>query len=177
MPPPAPPAAPRGDPAFADLYRSHFQRLATQLYAYLGDHAEAQDLTQEAFCRALDRWRRISAYDDPAAWVRRVAWNLATSRLRRRLTALRHLSRQREEHSPGPGPDRVALVRALAALPARQRRAVVLHHLGHLTTAEIAEQEGVAEGTVRSWLSRGRAALAVSLTDPREENSRVRAAR
>lgn len=50
---------------FTELYATHFQRLATQLYAYLGDHAEAQDLTQEAFCRALDHWHRISAYDDP----------------------------------------------------------------------------------------------------------------
>jgi hypothetical protein len=66
---------------------------------------------------------------------------------------------------PGPLPDRIALVGALAALPARQRRAVVLHHIGGLSTAEIAEQEGVAEGTVRSWLSRGRAALAAGLAD------------
>ncbi|WP_144119847.1 SigE family RNA polymerase sigma factor [Catellatospora sichuanensis] len=158
---------------FTELYATHFQRLATQLYAYLGDHAEAQDLAQEAFCRAFDRWHRISAYDDPAGWVRRVAWNLATSRLRRRATALRYLSRQREEHVAGPEPDRVALVEALAKLPARHRLAVVLHHLGQLSTAEIAEQQGVAEGTVRSWLSRGRAALAAHVSDVREESSRA----
>src|SRR5262245_59672259 len=99
MPPPS---------EFGELYAAHFQRLAVQLYAYLGDAEEAQDLTQEAFCRALDRWERIRAYEDPSAWVRRVAWNLATSVLRRRTTALRYLSRQREEHLPGPQPDRVA---------------------------------------------------------------------
>ncbi|MEH0845098.1 SigE family RNA polymerase sigma factor [Micromonospora sp. CPCC 205711] len=154
---------------FTDFYQAHFHRLAVQLYAYLGDHAEAQDLTQEAFCRLLERWGRVSGYDDPSAWVRRVAWNLATSRLRRVRTAVRHLARQREEHVAGPEPDRVALVRALATLPASQRRAIVLHHLGQLSTREIAEQEGVAEGTVRSWLSRGRAALATHLTE-RPEN-------
>jgi RNA polymerase sigma-70 factor (ECF subfamily) len=160
-------------PGFAELYGTHFARLATQLYAYLGDHAEAQDLTQEAFCRALDRWHRVSGYDDPVGWVRRVAWNLATSRLRRRAVALRHLARQRAEHVAGPEPDRVALVAALAKLPARHRLAVVQHHLGHLSTAEIAEQQGVAEGTVRSWLSRGRAALATHFSDVRAESSRA----
>jgi RNA polymerase sigma-70 factor, ECF subfamily len=156
---------------FAELYHWQFGRVATQLYAYLGDHAEAQDVTQEAFCRALERWDRVSRYDDPLAWVRRVAWNLATSRMRRMGVAARHLARQREEHVPGPEPDHVALVRALATIPPVHRRAVVLHHLCHLSTAEIAAQEGVAEGTVRSWLSRGRAALAAALTDTQQEAS------
>ncbi|GAA2336536.1 SigE family RNA polymerase sigma factor [Dactylosporangium salmoneum] len=151
------------EPPFAEFYGAHFQRIALQLYAYLGDHAEAQDLTQEAFCRALQQWGRISRYADPAAWVRRVAWNLATSRLRRLQTAVGFLARQREQHVDGPTPDRVALVAALATLPAAQRRALVLHHLGQLGVSEIAEQEGVAEGTVRSWLTRGRARLAARL--------------
>ncbi|MEV4808728.1 SigE family RNA polymerase sigma factor [Micromonospora avicenniae] len=163
------PGAPGAPPLeFTSFYEAHFHRLAVQLYAYLGDHAEAQDLTQEAFCRVLERWDRISTYDDPSAWVRRVAWNLATSRLRRVRTAVRHLARQREEHVPGPGPDRVALTAALAALPANHRRAVVLHHLAQLSVAEIADTLGAPEGTVRSWLSRGRAALASHLTDRQE---------
>jgi RNA polymerase sigma-70 factor, ECF subfamily len=154
---------------FAALYHGHFSRLAAQLYAYLGDHAEAQDLTQEAFCRALERWDRIVRYDDPSAWVRRVAWNLATSRLRRVRVAARHLAQQREEHAPGPEPDHVALVRALATLPPTRRRAIVLHDLCHLTAAEIAAQENVAEGTVRSWLTRGRAQLAAYFSDTNQE--------
>ncbi|WP_433206526.1 RNA polymerase sigma factor [Dactylosporangium sp. CS-047395] len=152
------------EPPFSEFYGAHFQRIALQLYAYLGDHAEAQDLAQEAFCRALEQWPRISRYADPAGWVRRVAWNLATSRLRRLRTALGFLARQREQHVDGPTPDRVALVAALGTLPATQRRALVLHHLGGLGVAEIAEQEGVAEGTVRSWLTRGRAKVKSQLT-------------
>ncbi len=152
---------PGADPGgFAEFYSSHFPRIATQIYAYLGDHAESQDLTQEAFVRAFDRWAAVSRYEDPAAWVRRVAWNLATSRLRRVKVALGYLARQREEHVPEPSEDRVALIQALATLPDRQRQAVVLHHLGQIPTAEIAGQLGVAEGTVRSWLSRGRSRLA-----------------
>ena len=97
------------------------------------------------------------------AWVRRVAWNLATSRFRRQKTVSNFLRRQRPERVEEPSPDRVALVRALATLPPQQREAVVLHYMAQLSIAEIAAQQGVAEGTVKPWLSRGRAALAERL--------------
>ncbi|GAA3297999.1 SigE family RNA polymerase sigma factor [Dactylosporangium matsuzakiense] len=155
---------------FEEFYAAFFRPLTIQLYAYTNDMATAQDMVQEAFCRALARWKRVSAMDDPAAWVRRVAWNLATSRWRRTRTALLFAQRQREEHAPSPSPDRVALARALNALPAQQRRAVILHYLADLPINEIARQEGVAEGTVKSWLHRGRTVLAAQLTD--KENHR-----
>jgi RNA polymerase sigma-70 factor (ECF subfamily) len=159
---------PHPDPGgFTEFYQVNFHRIATQLYAYLGDHAEAQDLTQEAFCRLLDRWESVRDYHDPVAWVRKVAWNLATSRLRRVKVAMRYLARQREEHTEGPSPDRVALFQALATLPGTHRRAIVLHYLAHLSTAQIAAQEGVAEGTVRSWLTRGRSQLNAYFHEPR----------
>jgi RNA polymerase sigma-70 factor, ECF subfamily len=158
---------------FDEFYGATFPGLRSQLYAYLGDRAEAQDVVQEAFCRAFVRWKKISGYEDPVAWVRKVAWNLATSRFRRQRTAMNFLRRQREEHLDGPSPDRVALVRALATIPAQQRRAVVLHYIGQLSVAEIAEQEGVAEGTVKSWLSRGRAALSARLADTRKGKGNV----
>src|SRR5207253_2585948 len=120
----------------------------------------------EAFTRALARWSRLVTYDDPAAWVRRVAWNLATSRWRRVRTAMAFARRQREEVVPGPSPDRVALVDALSRLPERQRRAVVLDYL---PLGAIATELGVAEGTVKSWLHRARTALAEQLVDANAE--------
>lgn len=149
---------------FDDLYAAHYAGLTVQLYAYCGDRQEAQDVVQEAFCRALQRWKHVSTYEDPVAWVRRVAWNLATSGWRRRRTALAFLRRQRDPVAAGPSPDRVALVTALEALPAAHRRAMVLHYLADLPVAEIADREGVAEGTVKSWLHRGRTALAAQFT-------------
>ncbi|MEU4676483.1 SigE family RNA polymerase sigma factor [Micromonospora sp. NPDC023737] len=158
---------------FDGLYHAHFRSLTLQLAAYCGDLPQAQDLVQEAFCRAFARWSRVSRYDDPVGWVRRVAWNLATSRWRRLRTAQSWLRRQREEYVPGPGPERVALTAALAQLPANHRRAVVLHYLADLSVGQIAEQEGVAEGTVKSWLHRGRTALAVQLTGENGRNDHV----
>jgi RNA polymerase sigma-70 factor (ECF subfamily) len=63
----------------------------------------------------------------------------------------------------------VALVAALATLPANHRRALVLHYLADLPVDEIAERERVAAGTVKSWLHRGRAALAARLGRPDPE--------
>ncbi|MBM0234030.1 SigE family RNA polymerase sigma factor [Micromonospora sp. STR1_7] len=154
---------------FDDFYNAHFRSLVVQLTAYTGDRGHAQDLVQEAFCRAYARWDRLARYEDPLAWVRRVAWNLGHNRWRRLRTAQAWLLRQRETHVAGPSPDRVALDVALAKLPPTQRRAVVLHYLADLSVAEIAAQERVAEGTVKSWLHRGRTALATHLRDTNEE--------
>ena len=173
-PPPGPlPSAPPplAELVFDDFYHAHFRGLVVQLAAYTGDRSQAQDLVQDAFCQAFTRWDRVAGYDDPLAWVRRVAWNLAHNRWRRLRTAQAYLRRQRETHVAGPNPDRVAVDAALALLPPRQRRAVILHYLADLSVAEIADQERVAEGTVKSWLHRGRTALAAHL---RENTGEVR---
>lgn len=148
---------------FDELYAAHFTSVATQMYAYCGSRQDAQDLTQEAFCRALARWREISRYDDPVAWVRRVAWNLATTNFRRSRIAAAFRRKQVEIHAPPPSPDRVALLTALKTLPAQQRQAVVLHYLADQPLADIAESMEVPLGTVKSWLNRARAALALEL--------------
>ena len=158
---------------FDQFYASHFAVLGVQLYAYFGDRAEAQDVAQEAFCRAWQRWSQVSTYDDPVAWVRKVAWRLAISRWRRAKTAMAFVRRHREEHVPEVSPDRVALGAALATLPVAQRRAVVLHYLAGLQVSEIAVQEGVAEGTVKSWLHRARTALATRLTEESDRTEEV----
>lgn len=161
---------------FAEFYAAAFHSLATQLFLHTGSTAEAQDVVQEAMCRAYDRWHVVADHDDPVAWVRRVAWNLATSRWRRMRRGIELLTRDRlVESTPGPGPDRIAIGAALATLPPRQRQAVILHYLEDLPIAEIAVLTGAAEGTVKSWLHRARNSLAVQLSEslPAEEVDRV----
>jgi RNA polymerase sigma-70 factor (ECF subfamily) len=161
-------------PTFEEFYAAHYADLTVQLYAYFGDRQEAQDVVQEAFCRALARWGTVTKYDDPVAWVRRVAWNLALSKWRRTRTAWNFLRKQRpeEQHLAGPDAERVALVSALATLPPAHRRAMVLRYLADLTVAEIADREGVPEGTVKSWLHRARTALAEQLKPSDHEEVR-----
>lgn len=139
-------------------------RLLAQLYAMTGNRDEAQDCLQEAYARAWQRWSTISAYDDPVAWVRTVAWRIATSRWHRSRNAAVAWSR----HGPPadlapPSPDTVDLVAALKRLPEAQRRATVLHYLGGLSVEEISRETGAPTGTVKARLSRGRHALAALL--------------
>ncbi|MFK3980205.1 RNA polymerase sigma factor [Micromonospora sp. NPDC050397] len=155
-----------GRQGFNSFYEGSYRRLTAQIHAYLGDRAEAEDIVQEAFVRAWQRWPTVCRYDDPSTWVRRVAWNLATSRLRRLTVAARILRRQPPPAlSPPPNPDHVALVAALRRLPDRQRRAVVLHYLADLPVLTVAEELGVPKGTVTSLLYRGRNQLAAYLTE------------
>lgn len=154
---------------FEQFYAASSARVVRALHALTGDAAEAQDVVQEAYARAWQRWASVQSYDAPEAWVRQVAWRLAVSRARRAKVGLGKLRR----HGPAPDvpplqPDHVALVAALRSISAEQRRAVVLHHLVGLSVAEVAAECGVPEGTVKARLSRGRTALATLL---REEES------
>jgi RNA polymerase sigma-70 factor (ECF subfamily) len=159
----------RRQKGFADCYHASYGRLAAQLHAYLGDAAAAEDAVQEAFLRAWQRWQQISGYQDPVAWVRRVAWNLATSRWRRIVREARLVRRYRgEDVVEATGPENVALVAALRRLQPNHRRVIVLHYLADLPVAEIAAEINVPRGTVLSWLHRGRAVLAAQLKDPKE---------
>jgi RNA polymerase sigma-70 factor (ECF subfamily) len=152
---------------FDAFYVATQQRLLAQLYAMTGDRSEAQDCLQEAYARAWQRWGSISSYDDPVAWVRTVAWRIATSRWHRARNATTAWTR----HGPPadlapPGEDTVTLVAALKRLPDAQRRAIVLHHLGGLSVEEIARETAAPTGTVKARLARGRQALAALLDAP-----------
>lgn len=157
---------------FTTLYNATFAQLAAQICAYLGNAAEAQDVVQEAYLRAWKRWDTIRRYDDPVGWVRRVAWNLATSRWRRQALLDRFLRRHgREDVVKAVGPEHVAVVAALRRIPERQRLAVVLHHLADRSVDDIAVELAVPRGTVLSWLHRGRARLAAELSDSAPHSS------
>ncbi len=158
------------DAAFDVFYEQGSDRLALQLLAFTGDANEALDLVQEAYVRAWMRWGRVSRLDDPQAWVRRVAYNLAKNQ-----------ARKRRRLSSGPLPDlvsgedpaerrRLELSAAMATLSAEHRQALVLHYLGGLTLPEVAAEMNAPVGTVKSWLSRGRSHLAAALADLAEKD-------
>jgi RNA polymerase sigma-70 factor (ECF subfamily) len=155
---------------FDELYAAAFRRLVGQLVLITGDLHEAEDVVQEAFARAAARWRRISAYEAPEAWVRRVALNLATSgarRRRRRLAILARFSPPTEV--PPASAEVLALMRALAALPMAQRAPVVMHYLLDLPVEQVAAELGISPGAAKARLHRGRRALAQALGEPIQE--------
>ncbi|WP_163572665.1 RNA polymerase sigma factor [Fodinicola feengrottensis] len=124
------------DEAFVEqVYRASAPGLVGAAYALTGDRAEAEDVVQEAFIRALAQPGKVAAADSPGAWMRVVALNIARSRFRRRQTHDR-LVRQlplADERLPEPGPDRVMLVAAIGQLPYEQREAVTLYYLADLS--------------------------------------------
>jgi RNA polymerase sigma-70 factor, ECF subfamily len=152
--------------SFDDFYRGSYRRQLLYAYALMGNVADAQDVVQEAYVRAWQRWDHLRSYDDPDVWVRTVAWRLAANRWRALRNATRTLARlggspEVEE----PSPDTVALVAALRQIPDAQRRAIVLHHLCGLSVEEVAVEVDAPVNTVKSRLTRGRAALAPLLAD------------
>lgn len=150
------------------VYDTSYRRLVGQLYGVCGDLSDAEDVVQEAFARAVAQPRRFAKVDNPEAWLRTVAVNLARTRHRRRLLGDRLLSRASAQaaHPADLTEDRVALVEAMRRLPAAQREALALHYLGDLPVHEVARTVDAPLGTVKARLSRGRAALAALLAEP-----------
>jgi RNA polymerase sigma factor (sigma-70 family) len=155
----------RGDPAAIQaLVARKLPRMLALAGRMLGDAAEAEDVAQEALMRAWGQAR----FD---TWLHRVALNLCYDRLRRRREIPTETPPDRPDE--GPAPDRGLLAadvgarvdRALAALPERQREAVVLCHYQELTNIEAAVLMSVSVEALESLLSRGRRALRAALAD------------
>ena len=158
-------------------------RLVPRILGYaarlLGDRAEAEDVAQEAMLRlwrVAPDWRQGEA--KVTTWLYRVTTNLCTDRLRmrqRRKTSALDDEPGIEDGAPAAETvlieaDRmVALDAALAALPDRQREAVVLRHIEGLTTPEIAAVMDIGVEAVESLIARGKRALIAILAGRRED--------
>lgn len=153
------------DEGFEALYAATYVRLVRVLTLACGSQPDAEEVVQEAFVRLLPRWARVRNYADPEAWVRGVAFRLLSNRRRARRAAERTWARfgPPDDLAVPVDEDRIDVARALATLPAQQRHVVVLHHLLGLPVEQIARELDVPAGTVKSRLSRGRAALAPML--------------
>jgi RNA polymerase sigma-70 factor, ECF subfamily len=149
------------DAGFDEFYRREWPALVRVGVALTGSRAVAEELAQEAMLRVLTRWKRVSEYDKPGAFARRVLLNLATSSLRRRRVEARALRRRGADDEVAWSSSTAEFWAVVRELPARQANMVVLYYGDDRSTADIAEILGVAEGTVRSTLAQARAALRV----------------
>lgn len=156
---------------FDEFYRDTVHRVARYAFGLTGDLGTAQDLTQEAYIRAWRNWRTVGQFEHAEAWVRVVVTRLSRDWLRRlRIGRRAHLRLGGAEVTPAPSENTVVLVAAMRCLPAAQRRALCMHYLADMSLDEIATETGAAVGTVKSWLARGRAALAAQLNPTADTN-------
>lgn len=163
----------QGDPAAIQALMSRkLSRMLALSRRMLGDAAEAEDVTQEVFLRA---WRQARTWTPGAGkfdtWMHRVALNLCYDRLRRRREVVTDTPPEQVDPTPTAeagliGQARAERVRdAVAALPERQRAALILCHYQGLSNIETAALLDISVEAVESLLSRARRALKVSLAD------------
>lgn len=149
--------------AFEDFYAKEYPAVVGLAYALSRNRWVAEDLAQDAFLAAHRNWERVGAYDQPAAWIRRVVANMAASAFRRRTVEVKGLARMalgQPSSLPELSADDAAFWKAVRSLPRRQSHVVALHYLEDLPIAEIAQILEIAPGTVKKHLYDGRQQLA-----------------
>lgn len=151
--------------AFERLCRDEYAVILRSAYLITGDRQEALDVAQETFARAYQHWRTVSRLDRPAAWLQRVATNVALSWLRKQLVRGRVHAVTPPQHEAEAGsfePDGY-LSHALANLSPSQRAVVVLRYYLDRSVEETATALGKRPGTVRALTSQALARLRETL--------------
>jgi RNA polymerase sigma-70 factor (ECF subfamily) len=160
-------AASDDDAAFARFFRDQFAAVTRAVYLICHDRQVAEDVAQDAFTQLHVHWRKVSGYERPEAWVRRVAVRIAI-RTTQRDERRRHLHRAVEPQTVRDGRD-PDLMEALKRLPPRQRAAIALHYLEDRPVDEVASILGCAPSTARVHLHKARQRLAEMLRETVDE--------
>jgi RNA polymerase sigma-70 factor (sigma-E family) len=150
--------------AVTALYSAHYRSLVRLSVLLVRDLATAEEVVQDAFVAMHGAWRRLRDPEKALSYLRQSVVNRSRSVLRHRAVV--------EKYAPKGLPDapsaengaiveleRSAVVKALSALPTRQREALVLRYYGDMSEAEIASTMGISRGAVKSHTARGMAAL------------------
>lgn len=146
---------------FTEFYTSAKDDCLRIVLVSVGDRQLAEDLVAEAFTRAWMSWRTVRDHPSPRAWVVRTALNVNVSwwRRRRREVLADDASVPSAPAADGPAALDQVLVRAIRALPRRQREVVTLRVFFDLDTETTATTLGISPGTVGVHLHRALAAL------------------
>jgi len=156
--------------AFETWYRAEHPKVLAALAVVARDPDLAEEVTAEAFARALQRWERVGQMDSPGGWTYRVALNVLRRRARRAALERRLLARLAPPPAIHVPAYAVEVWQAVTGLAPRMRTAVALRYLGGLTEAEVADVMGIAPGTVAVTLHDARRRLAPLLSpDPSPE--------
>ena len=151
------------DSEFEELFDAEFPAVVRSVFVVCQDLGRAEDLAQEAFLALLRHWPRVSKYDRPGAWVRRVAIRKAVQ------VTKREARRSWFEHRAATaGVDAASqpatlvddgLWAAVRSLPAQQRAVVALFYYEDLSVEDVARALGCSVSTVKVHLHRARQAL------------------
>jgi len=157
--------APRIVESFDDYYRRDYRSLVGLAFVITGDHATAEDLVQDALTAAHRNWSKVSRYDKPGAWVRRVLVNRSTSRFRRLASETKATLRLRSEPERllEPSDPNIEVWNAVASLPKRQSQVIALYYWDDQSLAQIADILECGTETVKTHLKRARQSLAKTL--------------
>jgi RNA polymerase sigma-70 factor (ECF subfamily) len=159
------------DTEFTAFFRAEYPAVVGTLFLVLHDREQARDVAQDAFIQLFARWSRISHYERPEAWVRRVGIRMAVRAARRERR--RSELERRVPVGSSPRPVDVDIVRAVRMLPAAQRAAVALFYLEDRPVSDVASILGCSDVTARVHLHRARNRLA-QLLGERELTEEVR---
>jgi RNA polymerase sigma-70 factor (ECF subfamily) len=152
----------RADDGFQGFYQAEFAKVFRAALVICKNPDAAEDATQEAFARALERWRRLREEPWAPGWVITTAMNLARRGTRRRSLLGRPAAGPADEET------RLDLWERVRALPPKQQTAMILHYAIDLPIAEVAAAMGCAEGSVKAHLAKARQNLRTALETPDE---------
>ena len=150
---------------FEKFYERELRSVVGLAYVLSGSRVAAEDLAQDAFLADHKQWDRVSRYEKPSAWVRRVVANMSVSMFRKKMTEAKALARMRPEQSylPELPSESDGFWKVVRGLPKRQSQAVALHYLEGLSMREISEIIECSPNTVKVHLHKGRKTLALKL--------------
>lgn len=156
----------RANEVLDELYRQHVGDVYRYTYAVLGNHADAEDVTQTTFVNALRALERGEIPEEPSHWLTVIAHNLVRQRWRQ--AANRPALVELETDVPdAPDDDEEfeleELVRALQRIPETQREAIVMRELEGRSYREIATVLGLSTSALETLLFRARRSLADEL--------------
>jgi RNA polymerase sigma factor (sigma-70 family) len=164
-------------PLVEDLIVQRGARLLTYAALLTARDADAEDLLQDALVKCFSRRRSIDNVGDAEGYARRAMQTIAIDRSRARGMRRRATDKAFARQSAAPDVEAgLDLRRALRGLSPRERVCVVMKYFDDMTIAQIAAELGLAEGTVKRYLSDATRALAVhfgSAMDFRGDAERV----
>jgi RNA polymerase sigma-70 factor (sigma-E family) len=157
--------------AYREYVVSRIDPMRRVAYLLCGDWHTADDLLSTALVKLFRQWRRVSAMDNPDAYLRRMLLRVWLDE-RRRPWRREHPTDVVPDRSAVGGvsadqvDDRLALLALLAELPPRRRAVLVLRYFCDLSVEQTAEELGCSTGTVKSQTARALDALRARMTAP-----------